>query len=334
MYKKQKMANLIQITIVIILVNLLIVNQNVLSQKQGETEYNPVNLFMYGNADRGDLLTEVPTSSTDTKADCPVTGATPGVMILVGQWYTKYLSNSMTIHGKYSFELWADGTGNGVQFDVQLHHNGDEVTRCFSEQKNVNGPTLFKGAVNNIDLEAKAGDTIEIWIYFSYYDIRNVEILYGSIEHNSHITIVSNPINIVGIEAKIEEKIGIITTTFTESFGSDPAKLNYTISILGQTDVKTLSNPIIEGTANETNATNMSVVQWIWDFKKDKAKVGQYLITIKIGYDVNTSWESESVFELTIEDKENGDNDISIPIFITVVVIVVAIGAVIYKKRY
>lgn len=333
--------------IVIILTNLMIIQQSIFAQEQeSEPEYKPVNLFMYGNADRGDLLTEAPTSTTDTKADCPVSGATPGVMMLVGQWYTKSLNNPLTIHGKYSFELWADGTGNNVEFDVQLHHNGEEVTRCFSERQNVNGPTLFRGEID-VNLDANAGDTIEIWIYFSYYDTRNVEILYGSIEHNSHITIISNPISIIEIETNVEEKKGIITGTFTEAFGSDLTRLNYTISIIGPTEAKTISKPITtQGVGNETNATNISIVQWTWDFKQDEAAAGEYIITITVGYEMNTTttgtseanmWTEEANFVLTkeqIKDEKDDENNWFIPVIVIIVGVAVVSSVIIYKRKH
>lgn len=267
---------------------------------EAEDEEEPIitNLYFYGDlpGNNGVLSPELPSNTSSQSAPCPKTGVIPGLMLLVGMAYTEPLNTELEIGGSYSFELWATGSGRGVQFSVDMYYNDQEVIRCFSDTQNVNGDTLFRGKGSFGKMKLNPGDQLEVRIYYSVNSVilqNSVEVLYGSAEHNSHISIEGKPITINLTEPILTDNELEVTGLVFDAWGSKDIA-SYELRITGPVTAQAISEPKIAESENGT------VLTWTWNFREDKAKSGDYNIIMIVIDNSGNELETSMIYSFEV----------------------------------
>jgi hypothetical protein len=314
------------------------INEN-LMQQENETESHPVTLYLYGNAESGELKTEFPVNGSGNSAPPARYGGvnTPRHWAWkIGEWYTVPFTRPMTMEVSVSGSLWATGNAQDVCFYINIHHNGEEIKQIDTDTKNVGGEAEFPFSGSLDDrLEVSPGDTLAIWIYGGCRMGSDYELSWGSTQHASQITFICNPMVLSINEPLISEEEVVFSATILDAFLS--SALCGRIIVTGSTTVTSLTGP---GFIHGANGT---VISWIWDYKTDNGKSGDYTIIISVSYSENEENEFNTMGKYIIEfpKGEDGENGILsgigwlLPVIIVVVVIGVSVVAfkIVQTKR-
>jgi hypothetical protein len=185
--------------------------------------------------------------------------------------------------------------------------------------------------------ELQAGDTIGVRLAY-WSDSRYIvgpgassTLIVGSAEHDTHLTINAAPISLNVEKPLVTENFVAFIATFTDAFAS--TKINAHLDILGTIDIVHISDPVF------SLGVNGSLVTWSWDYKADKAKDGDYTITVSLCYDEENEFFATANYVIEFpkpkEDRTILDEIMGyLPIIIIVVVVVVAVIAVkVIKNR-
>ena len=155
------------------------------SNAETSDDFNPVNLYFYGDLDNGDgnISTSKPNSDNKDQSDCPQESNQKSWIGDerqwgdVGSWYTDLGTAGEIESGTYTFSIWANATQgdvNGVQFRISVYVGGggpvaeetsnedgvdseDEATE-FSIDFALTNQTFNEGDQLRIELEYSGGD--------------------------------------------------------------------------------------------------------------------------------------------------------------------------------
>jgi hypothetical protein len=297
-----------------------------LMQQENETESHPVTLYLYGNAESGELRTDYPQNGSGNSAPPARYGGvnTPRHWAWkIGEWYTVPFIRSMTVEVLVSGSLWATGNAQDVCFYINIHHNGEEIQQIDTDSKNVAGECEFpfSGSLDE-RLEVTPGDTLAIWIYGGCQMGSDYELSWGKTQHASQITFTCNPMLLSINEPLISQEEVVFSATILDAFLSN--SLFGRITVTSSTTVTTLIGPRFIHSANGT------VISWAWDFKTDKGKSGDYTISISVSYTENEESEFNTMGKYIIEfprtEKEESGILSGFEVLFPVIVIVVIIG--------
>jgi hypothetical protein len=304
-------------------------------QQENESEPQPVTLYMHGAGDPAELQPVFPSNGSGNSAPPARYGginAPRGWAWLVGNWVTQPVSTAMTIGTPISGKLWAKGSGQDVLFYINVFHNNNEIRQLQTESKSVSGDTEFTFSGDIPEVEMAPEDTFSIRIYGGSRYGSSYELAWGSITYDSHVQISCNSIFVEVNAPVIGESIVTFSATVFDAFNS-PA-LEADILVRSMVDAVSLSEPRF------TLGGNGSLVAWDWDYKTDKAKSGEYTITVMICYGDENEFMALGTFNIEFPQGEKEDGIMGsigsfLPIIIIVVIAVVAvvIVKVVLNKR-
>ena len=156
------------------------------SNAETSDDFNPVNLYFYGDLDNGDgnISTSKPNSDKHDQSDCPQESNQKSWIGDdrqwgdVGSWYVDLGTPGEIESGTYTFSIWANATQgdvNGVQFRISVYVGGggpvaeetsnedgvdseDERATEFSIDFDLTNQTFNEGDQLRIELEYSGGD--------------------------------------------------------------------------------------------------------------------------------------------------------------------------------
>ena len=156
------------------------------SNAETSDDFNPVNLYFYGDLDNGDgnISTSKPNSDNNDQSDCPQESNQKSWIGDdrqwgdVGSWYADLGTAGEIESGTYTFSIWANATQgdvNGVQFRISVYVGGggpvaeetsnedgvdseDERATEFSIDFDLTNQTFDEGDQLRIELEYSGGD--------------------------------------------------------------------------------------------------------------------------------------------------------------------------------
>jgi hypothetical protein len=304
---------------------------NIKAQSANETEPQPVNMYLYGETDGGELKTNPPQNNTANSAP-PANyggGGLPfGIAWRVGNWTTSHLMAPMTVETRIEGSLWATGSGDNVYFQVEVYHNGDEIgqitteTTSFSQDREF----TFSGTISGAQMSP--GDRLSIQIYAGSRVGSDFRLSWGSPQYDSHVIVACNPISVSLNPPMITEDNVIFSARILDAYGTTEfiAKIQVTNSV----DVVSLSDPEF---FNEDNGT---LVIWIWDHKTDNGKDGDYRISVSVYYSEENEFYTVSSYKLTFPkpDEDVGlFGDLGWLFYIGITMVVISIILVVKKRR-
>lgn len=310
-------------------------------QDVNETEPQPVNLYFYDSGDiddPGDLKAEMPAGNASTDVDCPGYPIAKAAGYWIGTWRSTQISQPITVEPTISCNLWvrSDEGANGVHFNVQIRVNGDSQFEFMTDSTSVpNTPVEITGEGSGSGpLQLQTGDTIGVRLaYFS--DSRyfigpgaNSILIVGGSEYDTHITITAAPITLSVAKPVVdkESKLALFIANFTDAFSS--TRLNARLMVTGEVDVNTISDPVFILSGNESS------VNWLWDYKTDKAKCGEYTISVFLSYSEENEFFATGSYMMEFsEPKEDGGllAGLGWLLPLIIVVVIIAVTAVVIK---
>lgn len=294
-------------------------------QQANETEPQPVTLYMYSSADNGELKPMLPSNTTGNSARPAQYGGANlpgGIGWYVGEWTSPKATAAMTIATTVNGAFWAVGTGQDVTIYVYIDHNDNEIGREGTDTKSVNGDTEFLLSTTISAVDMAVGDTISIRIYAGSRVGSNFEVAWGSSQHNSHITITCNPMLVTINQPLVSEHNVVFSASIQDAFVSTALIANLKVTNHG--DILSISEPRFS--QGEENGTTVS---WDWDYKTDKARNGEYTVTVVLSYSEENEFTAMGSYILEFPGGGEGDGGILgglgwlIPLIIVVVIIAV-----------
>ncbi len=301
------------------------INKNVM-QQANESEPQPVTLYMYGSADNGGLKPMLPSNTTGNSARPAQFGGANlpgGIGWYVGEWTSPKATAAMTIATTVDGAFWAVGTGQDVTIYVYIDHNGNEIGREGTDTKSVNGDTEFLLSTTISAVDMAVGDTISIRIYAGSRVGSNFEVAWGSLQYNSHITITCNPILVTINQPLVSEQNVVFSASIQDAFVSTALIANLKVTNHG--DILSISEPRFS--QGEENGTTVS---WDWDYKTDKARNGEYTVTVVLSYSEENEFTATGSYILEFPEtgEDGGGLGWLIPLIIVVVIIAVIVVVV------
>ncbi|UCE73926.1 MAG: hypothetical protein JSV56_13040 [Methanomassiliicoccales archaeon] len=95
-------------------------------------------------------------------------------------------------------------------------------------------------------------------------------------------------------------------------------------------DVETLSLPTVSGGANG------SAVTWIWDYKSDGARDGEYTITISLSYCEENDFRAMGTYMIAFPggDEDGGIIGMIMGLLPVIIIIIIAVVVIVFLIRY
>lgn len=308
----------------------VIVSYEQMMQQENETEPQPMHLYLKG-IEEGELRAERPAGNASAEVDCPGHYAARRLGYYIGTWATPGIAAPITVGTEFSCSIWVfsnEGAKN-VHFSVHIQVNGNDEHEFMTESSSVSStPTEITGSdSNNNPIQLQAGDTLGVRLaYFSdpkYFlgPGADSKMIVDSSDYDTHITITANPITVSIDEPVISGDFLTFSATYIDAFSS--TKLNALLRIDGSVDVETLSLPTFN------MGGNGSAVTWIWDYKSDGARDGEYTITISLSYCEENEFRAMGTYMIEFPGGDEDGGIISsivglLPIIIVIIAAVVA----------
>jgi hypothetical protein len=152
-------------------------------------------------------------------------------------------------------------------------------------------------------------------------------LIVGDVEYNTHITVTANPITLDIQEPGIEADFVVISAYINDSFAA--TRYHTDLRIGGRTDAEAISEPTF---VQEGNAT---VVSWIWDFRTDRAKDGEYRVSISVSYTEEGEFTAVETYDMEFLELEHTCKDFGCALgwqgWLLIAIAVAACAAVSYK---
>lgn len=305
-------------------------------QDVNETEPQPVNLYFYG--DGGDLKAEMPAGNASTEVPCYGSNTPRFFGTSVGTWTSSEINAPVNIGTTFTCSVWAksDMGANNVYFHLWIRVNGNNVADIWTNTQGLSGtPSEFTGDdTAGGEIQLNPGDTIEVEIiYFadSQYFVGpapDSTLLVGGTEVDTHITITAAPITLSVAKPVVDKelKLALFIANFTDAFSSK--RLNARLMVTGEADVITISDPVF------SLAGNASTVAWLWDYKTDKGKCGEYTISVFLSYSEENEFFATGTYTLELSDHKEDEGILAglgwlLPLII--VVVIIAVVAIVVK---
>jgi len=278
-------------------------------RSDGAPERVPVNL----NFDAGAMGDLVPSSVAKDPVEQVQALGNPITPYLVGRWTTNQVKFPLSVYGPFSCTLWAESQkgAKNAYFVVEITKGGAQVATINTSRQAIGtNPTRFELA-DTLNIELDTGETLTVTVNF-YADLNvvagtifpqpaQITFLYGGAQYASKISITTLPIVIEIPRPEFDGSSEVISfsATVKEAFDTDPAKMNYSLTITPPVDcnMKTLS----EVDTHETDEGTIFSVDW--DYLKDKGKDGDYKITMAVSYDGNFSFTNSSKIYIEVPHK-------------------------------
>jgi hypothetical protein len=319
----------------IIIINIICIYQIKLVNAQPHSSLSPTNIYLY-DID-GELLLKpiypIENDGTILHLNPQTHNGIYTTFQYVGSWNSNQLIKNMSIGTKLSFHFWAQGSKRDVYFSVTLAF-GDVAVATNTDIHNLgSSPSEFTAniEINEEDLEQfymNTNDNLNLIIMYTGSTMGEAELVFGSMEYDSHISFYSDAISIKSVEYKLDKQEVTFNVSFIDAFASEHNELKYNLKFVGPSEPSTVLKPEIHKCETDGSFTLI----WIWNFKSEGVKSGDYEATVIIGYDEISSWQ-ETVF-FKIPNYENGMINITILLpIIFVLLLFVVILFFIVKKR-
>jgi hypothetical protein len=266
----------------------------------------PVRLYFNDGA-MGDLVA-TPVKKETIEQTTMVGNHPPVPAVLLGRWSTQQLKYTITIEGAFSCTLWADSEkgAKNAYFTVEVLR-GTTALGIFNTTKvNLGQSPTRLDISETLDGELISGDTLSVAVYFwadpnpgmPFPQPAKGTFFFGGGTYSSGITITTQPMIVEIKKPEVNSAIDYIgfPALVKETFGSEPAKMNYTMTITPPPGVK------LEHLTPVQTQTTEEGLQFVvdWAFTKDNAKDGEYTVTMQASYDGNNTVTNTSTFNLVI----------------------------------
>ena len=272
----------------------------------GQPDKVPVRLY-FNNGAMGDLVA-TPVNKETIEQTTMVGNHPPIPPVLLGRWSTQQLKYSLSVQGAFSCTLWADSEkgAKNAYFMVDIL-KGTTALGIFNTTKlNLGQSPTRLDISGTLDAELVSGDTLSVSVYFYADPNAGVPLptpakgtfFFGGGQYTSGIRITTQPMMVEIQKPEVNSGIDYIgfPTLVKEAFGSDPSKMNYTMTITPPEGVK-----LKHLTPVETSTTSDGLLFVVdWEFTKDNAKDGEYTVSMTAGYDNNNTVTNTSKFFLKI----------------------------------
>ncbi len=295
-------------------------------QEENATEPQSVTIFLRGSGD-GQLTPEPPQNATENSARPPYYGGGRTTTAwLIGRWYTTQLKGRLSIDGDVSVKVWARGTGQSVFFYVNLYKNDDQFAQIPTQEKSISGEAAFTGS-DSASAEFGEGDVLGVYVYggCTFSPNNNWEMVWGNEHFDTGFKVKISPISL-GIEPPIlNNDFVTFIATVNEVFGTPLSSLTTTFRVMNDVDVVSISGPRF------SELGNSSIIQWDWNYKTDKGKSGEYIITIILSYDGENEFRALGTYNLKFPKPEEdkglfGEFPWLLPLIIVIIIAVVAVA--------
>ncbi|UCG70705.1 MAG: hypothetical protein JSV09_06740 [Thermoplasmata archaeon] len=299
-------------------------------QQENETEPQIIHLYLKGG-EEGELRVEMPEGNASTDVDCNGHYTARWLGYYIGTWISPPLAAPITVGTEFSCGLWVysnEGAKN-VHFSVHIQVNGNDEYDFWTESTSVSStPTEITGEGSNSNsIQLQAGDTVGVRLaYFSdpkYYlgPGADSKLIVGSAQYDTHVKISANPMTVSVNEPLVDEGFITFSATYIDAFSS--TKLNALLRVDGGVDVETISHPTF------SVGGNGSTVTWIWDYKSDGGRDGEYTVTISLSYCEENDFRAMGTYMIDLPGGDEGGGIIGgivglLPIIIVVIAAVVA----------
>ncbi len=266
----------------------------------------PVKLY-FNNGAMGDLVA-TPVNKETIEQTTMVGNHPPIPAVLLGRWSTQQLKYSISVQGAFGCTLWADSEkgAKNAYFTVEVLR-GTTVLGIFNTSKlNLGQSPTRMDISETFDAELASGDTLSVSVYFYADPTPGIPFpqpakgtfFFGGGQYTSSISITTQPLIVEVEKPEVNPAIDYIgfPAKVKETFGADPSKMNYTMTITPPPGVK------LEHLTPVETETTEDGLQFIidWEFTKDNAKDGEYTVTMQASYDGNNTVTNTSKFFLKI----------------------------------
>ncbi len=305
------------------------INMNIMLQVN-ESKPQPINLFLYGSVQgtevEGRLSPMSPRNTTENFASPAWNfGGRMGTAWLIGIWSTNALRSSMSISGDVSIKIWARGSGQEVFFGMNFLLNGNDLGQdLWTDKSSVSGDTEFR-ASGTLNVDMNENDVLSVRIYggTSASPNNNWEMVWGNPHYDTNIRINCAPVILEVTPPIVTNDFVTFLAAAKEAFGIPLSAMSSTILVTNHGEIESLEGP------NFSEGENGTIILWIWNFKADNARSGEYTITVILSYDGENEFLASGIYFLELpEENEEGGLGWLIPVIIIVVIIVVVVVVV------
>lgn len=302
--------------------------------------YIPVNLNMKEN---NKLSPEMPEAgSTDSSIVCP-NGFTPAWWSVrknrgstewrdVGTWETITVNKALQATGLIRFGIWITFLGSGnpgtSEFQFSWFRNEDTIASTTISVDLSNGmePRMADAQANLINQTPfEPGDVFKLFIRCRI-SLDGARILYGSLQHNTHVQMTCDPLDIYEVTASDHGIKGLYTDIF---------RVKYTrMTFYGKVDQLLIVEPPQYGLETIDN-NNLVSVEWA-----QKLEDGAHEIEFGISYVPNDNTSVVSLIQSIKIEPVEIPTFLGIPIliwnyimYLVVLIIIIASAIMIYNWR-
>ncbi len=307
------------------------------SNAESSDDFNPVELFFYGDLDNGDgnISTARPTSDTDTQSDCPQESnerswfGDDRQWGDVGSWFVDLGTPGEIESGTYIFRIWANATQgdvDGVQFRISVYVGGggpvvealsnedgvdseDEQATEFDIEFDISNETFGQGDQFRIDLEYSGGeDGSEPIIGGDSTD--QIVVLSSSKKHPSgieNLTINHYLTNFDQITVEeYDDRVFVKTQTWSAFGESDIDSTVWTLGVFGDSSG---SQGMMADFNTKSSKNGSYEVTFYWYYNRDNAISDTYHFYLQSTDIQGNNWEVISdedlylvIHEYTVDD--------------------------------
>lgn len=283
--KKKCICMRIKIIVILLLFMFTFIPLNEISGDPNDNyidyDVKPINLYLSNEDDEywdsKFLKIETPNSTIDSSeyiSNVPV----PYLLYKVGNWSVwSYLW--IIIEGQFGFEFWVEASISlNVEFMVRLYEYDGEmktIAEITTDSINVIGIQKIEASIEIGYVKVAGRLGVEVFARANY---DNCNLLYDSVEHDSHITIDCDPFHISIPEPKINTDNEIVEIQMDiDDALKHLDECDYQLSIIGPVEGFSISNYTTEREHQVANT-----IYWNWDYKKDFAIDGNYTIIVEV----------------------------------------------------
>jgi hypothetical protein len=277
------------------------------------TEYQgPVDLFLNNGANGQLIPTPV---GKETAEQINMLGSQPPVpAIPVGRWTTAQIKFPISISGPFSCTLWADsqkGAKNSY-FVVDIYVGSTSLGRFNTSKKGLSmSPTRFDVS-GELNAELATGGTLSATVYFYADWVVNpgsifpqpaqATFLYGGGQYTSGIMVTTLPILVSVLKPAVENGVDYIvfSSKVKEAFDADLSKMFFNMTIEPPVGCEMAHTSKADVRKTEDGIT-FSVD---WNYTKDKAVDGDFIVTMRASYDGNRTFTNTSTFNIKVPHKQ------------------------------